>query len=545
VTAVDTDLESGALPQTGRHRSRSYFKRIPLWMRAIQVVVALLFAFTVWRYAWVSDDALITVRSALNTANGMGPVYNPGERVQAFTHPTWFGLMLLTGVVTQSWIYAPLFLSIVLATLAAAWLLWNTTQPSRLAFVSAGLLLSNSLVEWSTSGLEGALAMVLTAAVFFSTTRSMKIISAIAVGVLAALLVLTRLDYVLLVAPMAVGIVWQQWGRWRCLAKFGAAFFVPLILWFGFALAYYGFALPSTFAAKTNTTIPRSDLIASGLNYLYVSFRFDPVILVIAVLVIVIVATAGSLRSRLWLCGAIVYVVYVIWIGGDFMAGRFLALPLFVLLLTIGGDSSSPRKPLSDRLDTGERRWQTYLVFVGAVVLAATCALHSDLLQSSLNAKELPPSRWGATSTEPPSSRMGVIDERAFYAAFGGALDPLVSRTPLKNFYPATLGEVDAEANAWSFSSPEPLQKSVVGCGGLGSTGLYYGSRTHIIDQCGLTDRFIAGLLFDPQGQPWRPGHFMRWMPEGYQDAIEHRDPSLLKSPHQREELRALWNRIR
>ena len=44
--------------------------------------------------AWVCDDAYITFRSIDNLVNGLGPVWNAGERVQAFTHPLWFLLRI-------------------------------------------------------------------------------------------------------------------------------------------------------------------------------------------------------------------------------------------------------------------------------------------------------------------------------------------------------------------------------------------------------------------------------------------------------------------
>jgi arabinofuranosyltransferase len=43
--------------------------------------------------AWLSDDALITVRSVLNLISGYGPSFNLDERVQSFTHPLWFLLL--------------------------------------------------------------------------------------------------------------------------------------------------------------------------------------------------------------------------------------------------------------------------------------------------------------------------------------------------------------------------------------------------------------------------------------------------------------------
>ena len=71
--------------------------RIGLW--------SLGFAWALLLYAWVmnawlGDDAFITFRTAQNLAEGFGPRWNPGERVQTYTHPLWMLLISLTFRIT-------------------------------------------------------------------------------------------------------------------------------------------------------------------------------------------------------------------------------------------------------------------------------------------------------------------------------------------------------------------------------------------------------------------------------------------------------------
>ncbi|GAC1425699.1 MAG: hypothetical protein NVSMB6_26330 [Burkholderiaceae bacterium] len=56
-----------------------------------------LFSIAFLRTAWVTEDAFITFRTVDNALSGLGLTWNPGERVQTYTHPLWFGL-LLTGI---------------------------------------------------------------------------------------------------------------------------------------------------------------------------------------------------------------------------------------------------------------------------------------------------------------------------------------------------------------------------------------------------------------------------------------------------------------
>jgi arabinofuranosyltransferase len=45
----------------------------------------------------VSDDGYITFRVVDTLWSGYGPNFNPGERVQAYTHPLWFFYLAASG----------------------------------------------------------------------------------------------------------------------------------------------------------------------------------------------------------------------------------------------------------------------------------------------------------------------------------------------------------------------------------------------------------------------------------------------------------------
>lgn len=77
-------------------------------------------AFTLIRVGWVADDALITLRHALNAANGLGFGFNVSENVQGYTHPLWFLLWLLIGGLSNHWIVAIVGLSLFLTLGAIA-----------------------------------------------------------------------------------------------------------------------------------------------------------------------------------------------------------------------------------------------------------------------------------------------------------------------------------------------------------------------------------------------------------------------------------------
>ena len=51
------------------------------------IVLLVVFVYVWLVNAWICDDAYITFRTVDNFINGYGLTWNPGERVQAYTHP--------------------------------------------------------------------------------------------------------------------------------------------------------------------------------------------------------------------------------------------------------------------------------------------------------------------------------------------------------------------------------------------------------------------------------------------------------------------------
>ncbi len=65
------------------------------------------------------------------------------------------------------------------------------------------------------------------------------------------------------------------------------------------------------------------------------SFEHDPITLIGLVLGIGSALFLGNDVIRAGAIGALLYLAYVVWIGGDFMAGRFMAGPLVVSMLLL------------------------------------------------------------------------------------------------------------------------------------------------------------------------------------------------------------------
>jgi arabinofuranosyltransferase len=525
----------------------------------VRLAAVIAIALTVTWLAWLSDDALITLRHSLNAAHGFGPVFNVGERVQGYTHPLWFLLLTFFGWLTGQWMLMPMLLGIGFTTAAVAILFAHTPVVSRIVVAATALLLSNSFVEYATSGLENSLSYALLAGLIVLTHRLVaqpqpSVGVAVGWGLLAAGVLLNRLDLALLIAPIAVFVAIQLLRRPVALIAGIAAGVVPLMAWFGFSLAYYGSLLPTTFTAKTNVDIPRDELLISGLRYFATSFAYDPIALVVLIAGVIAGIVFAQTPARLWLVGVGLYLAYVVWIGGDFMAGRFLAVPVFVVVAVLA--TESPGTYLSLLPGWNKRRVMekapqaAKMAAAGAAALIVPLALLGVGRADILAPEDLDAPRWNFVDIG------GVADERGFYMAQGRGLwqylnglrfvdRPLLGVGEFPEDRPLhDLVQLAAAASAWS-SGTGPQDAIGVTCGGLGTDGISTGPGAHWIDPCGLTDPFIASIPFSARDFNWRIGHFVRVIPKNYIAAVEASDVAFIEDEILRARLAEIWERIR
>jgi arabinofuranosyltransferase len=260
--------------------------------------------------------------------------------------------------------------------------------------------------------------------------------------------------------------------------------FVPLAAWTAFSLFYYGFPFPNTAYAKLATGIAATDLARQGLVYLLNSMRWDPLTLTVTVMAVVVAVARRWAGGIAVAAGIVLYLLYVVSIGGDFMSGRFLTLPLLaavVLLLAVTGDAARPAAiHLTPRIAAG----------LAALLLLLAAIGHLPVLPA------------GSPTGDAARRDGDIADERAYYTPNTGLF---ADRAP----HPwAEQGMVLRTEGA-----------AVVEHGNVGFLGYYAGPAVHIIDRNGLTDPLLARLpVRDPAG--WRIGHFRRDVPAGYADTL-------------------------
>jgi arabinofuranosyltransferase len=295
----------------------------------------------VWRFAWVSEDAFITFRYVANTVAGHGAVFNLGEPVQGYTHPLWFLVLVVGHVFIPDLYWLAIAMGMALTAITQLYLAFrllqmggHTIHGGLLAGVASVLLVSSgSWLSFQTGGLENALShLLIVMLVIELVTKGIK--RPFSVSLLGALLVTNRPDLALLLVPLSLLLLPRLRDR-RALAAIAMGA-LPLMMWVAFALVYYGDIIPNTARAKVGIFATPAVAMGQGATYLKDWLIHEP-LPALSTLVLLTLASfkARTAASRALVAGIWLQLGYVVWVGGDFMRGRFL-LAIFVASVTMG-----------------------------------------------------------------------------------------------------------------------------------------------------------------------------------------------------------------
>ena len=301
-------------------------------------------------YFCLFDDAMISMRYAWNIAHGLGPVWNPSERVEGYTNP----LQVLLMVPANAFLprrYASLavqvlgFLLVVATAVAArSWGLqlmrdlgpWHGELVGLVAFIAqAATLAYYPLAYWSLMGMEVGLVTLLVLLGIVVSVRVPTVGRALALGLLAAAGYLTRPDALVLFFPMAVafllGIRRLEGGRLRLLVSLivpGGLVLAGHFLW---RQSYYGEWLPNTYVLKVGG-IPLADRVANGIAYLSPFLAEHSLLLLLTLYGCLAMRT---LAARVSAGVAACAIAYQVWAGGDPWWYWRLLTPAAVLMLLV------------------------------------------------------------------------------------------------------------------------------------------------------------------------------------------------------------------
>ncbi|WP_342318575.1 hypothetical protein [Corynebacterium mayonis] len=493
-------------------------------------VFAGVFAFVGgWQRRWISDDGLIVLRTVRNLLAGNGPVFNVGERVEANTSTLWQYVITIVGAVSNARLEnVAMWLALVfatggalLATLASG-RFWNRFSAAPVHILPFGAIIYFALPparDFSTSGLEWGLCVfwlglwwaLLVGWALPAGKRSLPAVG-YWLAFWAGLSWLVRPEFALYGG--VTGIVLLAANPRKAAGILAAALPVP-VGYQVFRMGYYGLLTPHTAVAKSAA----DSEWAQGFGYL--KDFVGPYALWLPVLVAVALglwllhdAYGREAAIVLLVVGcALVHVLYVLRVGGDFMHGRMLLLPLFALLLPV---MALPARPL------------TVVAFVGCLLWAGVVIQRAHPLEEDL--------------TSASANTLGIVDEREFWtmATLRQPGDPPryaedFLTTKLMSDWAEVLPQAEAadaaqmalariqedpEMYRWYYRDRVPgtvaetdLQNFLLSVYliNLGMTGMNSDLDVRILDTVGLATPLAARMPRDPEG---RIGHDKYLEPE-------------------------------
>lgn len=434
---------------------------------------------------WVAEDAYITFKHIDNLFAGNGLTFNIGERVEGFTHPLWAFLLIglrFLGVPNHlGAILLGIFFSIGGLILAYRFFQIKITGT---IFILPALLISNpGFRDFSTSGLEFSLTFFLLIA-FYIFVLGREIQNQIVAFLILSLLYLTRPEFGLLLFYYGCMLAYsfQKKRDFKSIVRIS----IPVILIAGgyhlFRFYYYSDIFPNTYYAKSGG----DSNYLQGLRYIAHTMRYSPLLIPFAIAFIVLTPsvvnkenTQIKFLSRDFF-GLLLMVFYIIRIGGDFMAFRFLlpSIAIFALFSQF----------YLNKWWTSKNFPEKYSLILNGLLLVS-CAYYI------FAAKKI------------PLVKGFIVDERQVYTR--DLNQGLISRfKEIK--YPwyvegLKVRELASCLKYKNFIITNSVTNAKCSTGlGLGYYSVAAGTNVVIIDELGLTDKFIAK---QKRSDNFRPGH--------------------------------------
>ena len=467
----------------------------------------IVFIVLITALAWQSDDAYHAYVMAKHLVEGHGFVYNIGERASASSCPLFTLIIALGYLIFRNMFLVSLLICIVFSSLAAHIVFYDFCVTEKQVVISfLAMIGSVSFMSYTTSGLENCLLFFL-AALFYKyyyTHETYTGKQLLYMGLLISFIAMTRMDAVLMFVPAILYIYIAKRERISFLraVPIGLLSLLPFIFWELFSLFYFGFPFPNTAYVKLGTDIALKEYLYRGLQYFFVTTVCDLPLMIMIAFMIAAVCVVRRTEVIQAAAGVVLYLVYILYIGGDFMLGRHFTVSFLISVMTClymvrnGFDAEFRNRRLEKAL---------ILTLSGALVFSATCGLITDQFLFG-HERGLP-----------------IADEREGYFTYTSLYNNAISYF--------TTGEMCIR-QAWNEEGIDEIRNTLSGCGIIRMVpgiSMYYNSDLYLNDWYGLGDPFISKLPGVKEDN-WRIGHIWREPPEGYEETIAYEEENLIQN---------------
>lgn len=480
-------------------------RRFPVLLLFVLALVALI------SESWLAEDAAITLRAVENLYHTFGPVYNPGENTEVYTHPLWFSVLVILRGTGLDLPLAAVLGGMVLALVGLALMVLPPRNPDKvyeppfklLYLIIPFLLIAHpGFRQFAASGMELGLLFLLLGLFYLMLENHSPAQRPGLLGLYLGLLYLTRPELGLFAVWYGAFFLWEllrqkHLGKRARLAralKAATAILMVAGSWHLFRFLYYGELFPNTYYAKAGL----GSYWIQGLKYFAHSIVFGPgawILLLMAVAYAYLTYFHSPTlqepkdRSAQWFrlardAGApVLMALYVIRLGGDFMAFRFL-LPELIMVAWLARRLFT--MPLPNRWNGVLSSWDNRTIQT-ALAMAALAVI--TLLLPVPAAKGYIANERFHFVSKFESKGLSLFDPVSHpWGKRGQELSQLQS---CLNYRPFRIANSQAEAYCMEGM-------------GLGYVGLAAGPYVQIVDEQGISDSYVARL---PILLRFRPGH--------------------------------------
>ena len=478
-----------------------------VWIILVSEFVLIFGFYSAFKLRWISDDIFITFRYIENWLNGLGLVYNSGEKVEGYTHFLWLLLIAcfqklgFNPIDVSEWLGLISYLGILIIFLVIS---YRKSEKIKLFLPLTAIVLAlhYDFRVWASGGLETSFFTLLIVISYFlicfSNIEETKRI--ILSGFILTLALLTRPDAIIFYVITFTFVLIQKYFQtnslkslWKIIIQFNLAFlfiYVPYFLW---RYSYYGEIFPNTYYAKSGSesyykqgffylyyyiqTYWTSFSFLIGLIYLFKKLLQNNISLIERIKALFLnIETASILLASAYV---VIYLLsFVTRVGGDFMYARFV-IPLVPFLYFVA-ESSLPELFL-------KRKKYIVISYILIIVMLPVEIYYRDvplLSGYSKNNNEV------IAFKKLSMGVCGIVDERLYYTR--------------KNFITGLTVKESAEQVGKEFKRYFQDKKVRVLIGGAQACLAYYSKFHYTMENFGLTDSYIAHQFLKQRG---RPGH--------------------------------------
>ena len=466
-----------------------------------------IFGLVVLAVSWNSDDAFHAYVMARNLVEGNGFVYNAGYRVTATTCPLFTLIVALGYALFGHMSFIGIGFGVLFSTMAAYIIIFKLCPKMINAVLAVGIMLgSYCFMCYTTAGLENSLLFFLGALFFnyFFSHAQFTHKGLLYLAFLLSLVAMTRMDAVLIFIPaICIGYLIKTKAKWGTRFLCGLLGLLPFIAWEIFSVIYYGYPFPNTMYIKLNTGLEKADYIVKGFDFIYQSGMMDILLVMLPLFFIVLSIIKKNRDAILLAVGIVIYDIYVISIGGDFMLGRHLTVQFFLALigLTYLGNQYEFIHEFK-KCKVNLTQFLMTVCVIGLVFGSCVRPIVKEYLYDST---------WDDTGT-------GVSDEKYHYYHYSGLI-------------PYTYNLIANQKNmhiemAWpeievidSFRAAGDIGNYSWGVSGMTAYYEMDKGTMYLTDRYGLMDPLLSHLPAIKH-EHWRVGHMVRLEPDGYPESI-------------------------